>query len=120
MGPKNAFEPWFKEAIKTKVPELKFSGNVDEFLSELKALQDNLAGLARVYQTLEPSLMTTRAKLAGRYIEAISQNEKKLMSFVGTPKKLKRALDMIESMSFHQIFTKELESESLFIKGFQI
>ncbi|PLW25467.1 hypothetical protein PCASD_26251 [Puccinia coronata f. sp. avenae] len=116
MGPKNVLKPFFREAIqeKLKSDELLFFGEVENFLYQLEVIQIYLACLARVHRISDPSIMplTTKTELESLYKKQIINTEKILKGFVGTQKRLKQALDMIESMDFHKNFMRMLKSPS--------
>jgi hypothetical protein len=138
MGPEKVLEPWFQAVIKKKIQskELEFfgqeaevqstisksSGPEEEFLSELKSIETNLANLAISQRTSSSSVMGTKPWLALRYNEDIAKNEEKLIKLLGGREKMNSALDMIFSMDFHKTFMNELKSGSLlffFRKAFQ-
>ncbi|PLW56372.1 hypothetical protein PCANC_03469 [Puccinia coronata f. sp. avenae] len=128
MGPEKVLEPWFQAVIKKKIQskELEFfgqeaevqstisksSGPEEEFLSELKSIETNLANLAISQRTSSSSVMGTKPWLALHYNEDIAKNEEKLIKLLGGREKMNSALDMIFSMDFHKTFMNELKSPS--------
>jgi hypothetical protein len=117
MGPKNVLERWYQEAIKQKVESNEFNlhGKEAEFISQLKLIQTNLAGLASSQRPSDLFPEIRKAELAVHYNEAIRKNEDNLVAIVGNRAKLQKVLNSLDSMAYHKRFMKQLGSKSLVI-----
>ncbi|PLW43154.1 hypothetical protein PCASD_08040 [Puccinia coronata f. sp. avenae] len=115
MGPKKVLQPWFQATIEEKVKskELKLiSGNGEQFLNYLVEIQDYLTDFAFWNQ---PSIYSNNLKgmedRVNYYHDRIETHEEALVNmFAGGRDELKKSLEMIESMEFHQTFMRELKN----------
>ena len=119
LGPENVLEPWFQTIIKEKVEsnELKFNGDGEDFLNHLTVLQDELG----LYSEFQRPVVHGKTHEEHEYIlssikRRIRKEEEAMINmFSGGRDELKKSLEMIESMDFHQRFLEELKSESFLI-----
>ncbi|PLW45465.1 hypothetical protein PCASD_05951 [Puccinia coronata f. sp. avenae] len=113
MGPKNVLERWYQEAIKQKVESNEFNlhGKEAEFISQLKLIQTNLAGLASSQRPSDLFPRDKKAELAVHYNEAIRKNEDNLVAIVGNRAKLQKVLNSLDNMAYHKRFMKQLRND---------